>query len=101
VVKIEYKGAQAFSAAVHSDHVAHVCNSSKCAGISASRVVYPERFFAENAGASELRRLALASRPFRSRSPNLDDTYLACSRRRTLLSAAGSPQFECRDTEQL
>jgi hypothetical protein len=28
------------------------------------RVVYPERFFAENAGASELRRLALASRPF-------------------------------------
>src|SRR6478672_7580612 len=33
-VKIEYKGAQAFSAAVYSDHVAHVCNSSKCAGIS-------------------------------------------------------------------
>ena len=38
--RIEYKGAQAFSAAVDSDHVAHVCNSSNCTGISALESVW-------------------------------------------------------------
>ncbi|MGA7904011.1 MAG: hypothetical protein WCA06_15370, partial [Terrimicrobiaceae bacterium] len=49
-VKIEYKGAQAFSAAVHSDDVSHVCKSSKCAGISASPDRLPRAIFRRKCG---------------------------------------------------
>jgi hypothetical protein len=49
-LKIEDKGAQAFSAAVHSDYVLHVSKPSISGGTPASCVVQADRFFAENAG---------------------------------------------------